>query len=62
MRTVYILAFAFLIIIGGLMITNLGVFCIACGAVVNKGAAVVAIVLGAVGLYGQFQAAPAAQR
>ena len=62
MRIVYILAFAFLIIIGGLMITNLGVFCIACGDFVNKAAAVVAIVLGAAGLYGQFRAAPVAQR
>jgi hypothetical protein len=50
------LAFLFIIIVGGLAITNLGIICIACGDLVNKVAAVVGILLGVVGLYNEFKA------
>jgi hypothetical protein len=58
-RWVRALAFLFIIIVGGLMITNLGIICIACGDLVNKVAAVVGILLGAVGLYNEFKAGAA---
>ena len=48
--------FLFIIIVGGLAITNLGIICIACGDLVNKVAAVVGILLGVVGLYNEFKA------
>jgi hypothetical protein len=48
--------FLFIIIVGGLAITNLGIICIACGDLVNKAAAIVGIVLGLVGLYNEFKA------
>jgi hypothetical protein len=55
------LALLFCIIVGGLMITNIGVFCIACGPAVNKLAAVVLILVGAIPLVAQFTGGGAAR-
>jgi hypothetical protein len=55
MKIVRYLAWAWIIIIGGLMITPGGVQCIACGRLLNIGLAVVSIVLGAIGLYSEYQ-------
>ena len=62
MRPVYVFAFIWMVIVGGLMITNLGVFCIACSAIVNKLAAVISIVVGLYGLYGEFKGTSAQVR
>jgi hypothetical protein len=61
MKPVYAITFIWMIIVGALMITNLGVFCIACGVVVNKLAAAVTIVLGAAGLYYASRGGPVAR-
>ncbi len=42
-------AWAWLIIIGGLMITPGGIYCIACGPLLNKVVAVISIAIGAAG-------------
>jgi hypothetical protein len=55
MKIVRYLAWAWIIIVGVLMITPGGVQCIACGATLNVILAIVSIVLGAVGLYSEFR-------
>lgn len=56
MRLTRVLAFAFLIIIGGLLFRPDGVFCIACTAItIGQVLGVVAIVLGGLGLVGEFR-------
>ena len=55
MQLVRAVTFLFIIIVGGLAFTNLGVICIACGDVVNKAAAVVAVVLGVIALVAEFR-------
>jgi hypothetical protein len=55
MKIVRVLAWAWIIIIGGLMITPGGVSCIVCGRTLTLGLAVVSIVLGAIGLYGELK-------
>ena len=69
MRIVRYLAWAWMIIVGGLLITPGGIWCIACGQVVNapgfigetavKVVAVVTIVLGLVGIVTDGRAATA---
>ena len=54
MKIIRTLAWAWIIIVGGLMFTPNGIQCIACGAGLSKILAVVSIVLGAVGLYGEY--------
>ncbi len=51
MKIVRYVAWAWIIIVGVLMITPNGVQCIACGALLNTVLAVISVVLGAVGLY-----------
>jgi hypothetical protein len=50
------LAWAWLIIIGGLMFTPGGVSCIACGAALNSVLAAVSIVLGVAGFVSEYMA------
>ena len=50
MKILRVLAWAYLIIIGALMFTPGGVDCIACGAMLTKVLAVVAIGLGGIGI------------
>jgi len=59
MKWVRVLAWAWIIIIGGLMITPGGVECIVCGRLLNTVVAVISVLLGAVGLYGEFKGATA---
>ena len=55
MKIVRYIAWAWLIIVGVLMITPRGVVCIACGSALNVVLAILSIVLGAVGLYGEIR-------
>jgi hypothetical protein len=55
MQIVRAVTFLFIIIVGGLAFTNLGVICIACGDTLNKVLAAVAVVLGVVALIAEFR-------
>ena len=55
MRIIRFLAYAWIIIVGGLMITPDGVQCIACGRTLTTVLAVLSIGLGVVGLIGEFR-------
>ena len=55
MKIVRYIAWAWIIIVGVLMITPGGVQCIACGSVLNVVLGIVSIVLGAFGLYSEFR-------
>jgi hypothetical protein len=55
MKIVRYIAWAWIIIVGVLMITPNGVQCIACGATLNLILAVLSIVLGAVGIYSEIR-------
>ena len=55
MKIVRYIAWAWIIIVGVLMITPRGIECIACGATLNLVLAVLSIVLGAVGIYSEFR-------
>jgi hypothetical protein len=58
-KIIIVLAWAWIIIVGGLMITPGGISCIRCGPSLNLVLAIVSIVLGVAGLVGTLRA-PAA--
>lgn len=51
-KFIIVLAWAWIIIVGGLMITPGGISCLRCGASLNLVIAIVSIVLGLAGLIG----------
>jgi len=55
MKIVRYIAWAWIIIVGVLMITPNGVQCIACGSVLNLILGVLSIVLGAFGIYSEIR-------